>query len=119
MAMNPLLIYRGDTFSKKFLIGTKDPLTGEVTGVDLTSFGSEWLSQLRRLEDDTEVVSFSVDTSEADTGYITLSLTSEDTIALPQKGVWDLQVTDSTASPFIVRTFVKGTFELIKDVTRP
>jgi hypothetical protein len=109
-----LEIYRGDTFSRRFTFqdSAENP-------VNLLDFGDEWTAQLRKSEDFTEAINFSVDTTDAATGVLVLNLTATDTADIPSKGVWDCQVVNTAVDPPAVKTILRGTFTRIKDVTRP
>lgn len=113
-------VYRGDTFERSFLIqqlsdsGNPD---SSLIPVDLTSYGSNWLSQFRKSEDDPNATMCAISSAQLDVGIVTISLTSDQTTLLPAKGEWDIQVSDNGV-PATVRTLIRGTFALIKDVSR-
>lgn len=116
--LRPLEIYRGDTFSRSFLMGNRDPQTNEFTPLDLTAYGDVWAAQLRKSDTAPEAVSLVVDSSQADVGRIVITLDSDSTLDLPSRGVWDIQVVDTTTNPITVRTLARGDFVLTQDVTR-
>ena len=99
-------LYAGDSFAVSFVFtdaetGEPHPLTGT------------WEAQIR---DRGEVVSeFSVDTTDAATGRLSLSLTGEQTALLALLGTpsWDLQQ-DFSGGP---RTWYRGSVNLTGDVT--
>ena len=104
-----LNVYAGDTFSQTFTFKEDDET------IDLVADGwGTWLAQYRKSSVDATAVSFSVDTSAADEGQITITLSANQTAALGSNGVFDLQATQSGS----VRTWVVGTIAWTKDVTR-
>ena len=118
MFSKPLRIYRGDTYEKQLTITQRDPNTGDLVPVDLRGYGNSWAAQLRPSEDSTVFIPFDVDTTDAATGILMLRLSSLATADIPSKGVWDVQVEDTTQNPVVVRTLLRGTFERIRDVTK-
>lgn len=115
-----LAIYRGDDFSK--LLRFKDTSTDPDTYIDLTGWTGK--AQLRLTEDnDTVAAEFAVtvmasQATPANTGKVTLALTSVQTAALDGgiKYKWDLQMTKTDASK---ETYLYGNALVSKDVTRP
>jgi len=101
-------VYAGDTFSQTFTFKEDD------VAIDLPDEGwGSWTAQYRRNPDSTTAISFAVDTTDAATGQITISLTATQTGTL-EPGVFDLQATQG----FVVRTWVRGGLNVTKDVTR-
>jgi len=105
-----LMIYAGDTFSQQFVF-----LDSEGEPIDLDDAGwDNWEAQYRETRYSTEHIAFTVDSSAADEGEITISLTAEETATIHERGVWDLQATNGST----VRTFVTSFVYVEKDVTR-
>lgn len=115
-----LALYAGDGISFK-LICTDDadpPQPVNVTG------DVEAQVRVDRQSTDPPVATFSADTSGADVGEITLSLTGDQTQDMMTgagvskgkfTGVWDIQWTAAGGQP---RTLCQGKVECIADVTR-
>lgn len=108
--MSPSLnfpIYRGDTFRQTFTFQT------DGTPIDLVAAGwTSWASQWRAFEDAPTAVTFTVDTSLASTGKITISADPA-TTKLIASGTYDVQAT----RPGETRTWVRGDITYWKDVT--
>ena len=103
-----LSVYAGDTFSQTFTFKEDDE------AINLVTAGwTSWTAQYRRNPDSTTAVSFAVDTTDAATGEITISLTATQTGTL-EAGVFDLQATQGS----VVRTWVRGGLNVTRDVTR-
>lgn len=108
--MNKIVTYdlnaiRGDSFSVSIRFST------DGTVDDMSAY--VWSAQIRKSEDAEEFVAFDIDDASADQGIIALHLEAEP-MADVRSGVWDLQgVLDGN-----VRTFVRGKFTVLKDVTR-
>ena len=104
----PILeVYAGDTFEQSFVFQTD--------GVprDLTAEGwGSWLAQIRPTVESVDVVSFTVDSSQAAVGRIVLKLTAGQTTSLTG-AVYDLQATKGST----IRTFLRGSLTIVKDVT--
>ncbi len=115
----PLKIYRGDTLSRTYTVGVLDEDTEIVTPVDLRPFGNVWAAQLRAKEDAPDGIDLTVDLDDLEHGKITIKLDSVSAENVPSKGFWDVQATDTSVTPHVVRTIMRGEFVLIKDVTRP
>ena len=99
--------YRGDTFTAR--------LAFRYTDGTLVTLDGTWRAQLRTSAGDDAVLdSFTVDASEQAGGFITVSLTAQQTTALPQRATWDLEnVADAG-----VRTWLAGILYLGGEVTR-
>lgn len=108
-AQRNISIYKGDSFAFQFTL--KDPVSEEP--VDLT--GTTVKAQIRATEDSATVMAEFVTSHDDDGGTVTISLTPVLTTALTTSGVWDVQLTfpDTT-----VRTYLRGTATLVKEVTR-
>ena len=102
--------YAGDGFA--FSLTFTDKVTGDpwpVPGV--------WNAEVRALPDaDVVLATFAIDTTNADTGVVLLSLGGADTRALPPTAWWDVQQTAPGAEP---RTWYRGQVKTTADVTRP
>lgn len=97
--------YKGDSYELVLTITGKD--TG--TPIPLTA---NWAAQIRERPDARNPdASFTIDTANAATGVLRLTLTATQT-ALLNEGVWDLQCNDNA------RTYVKGSCTFEQDVTR-
>lgn len=110
-----LSITRGDDYQKTifFLMQSEDSNGNDIlTEQDYSA--AEWSAQYRRNADDTQPVDFTIDTTNAASGVIVISLTAAQTAVLKCDGVWDLQrVLAGNTS-----TRIAGTARLIRDVTR-
>lgn len=86
--------------------------------VDLTNYTFE--AQIRRTYDSTVVLAnASVDSSDAANGNLVIAFHSSETdLYFPDgTGVWDLQITDDSATPLVTTTH-RGTVTIVDDVTR-
>lgn len=86
--------------------------------VDLTNYTFE--AQIRRTYDSTVVLANgTVDSSDAVNGNLVVTFhASETDIMFPDgAGVWDLQITDDSATPLVTTTH-RGTVTIVDDVTR-
>lgn len=115
-------IYKGDSFDFFFRVRNRvfDPATQTYvpgTYVDLTSWTGK--SQIRATEDTPTVIAeFTVTIANQATapGGVLLSLSPAITSGLPPTGgKWDVQLTNPTAE---VRTFIRGSVLVTKEVTR-
>ena len=117
-ATHNIEIYKGDTYTKFIRIRSKDENGDPGPYVDLT--GATPKAQIRLNEDDTEVkAEFTATLGNQTTfpGSINLLLTATQTRALTAVNhVWDMEVTHADGS---VRTYLKGSVTVIKEVTRP
>lgn len=106
-----LMIYAGDTFSQEFVF--LDATTGEPIDLDEAGWDN-WEAQYREDRYAREFEAFTIDSSAADEGSITISMTAEETAKLRERGVWDMQATKGDE----VRTFVTSFVYVEQDVTR-
>ena len=117
-ATHNIEIYRGDTYTKFIRIRSKDENGDPGPYVDLT--GGTPKAQIRLNEDAVDVeAEFTATLGNQTTfpGSIHLSLTPTQTRGLdPVNHVWDMEVTHADSS---VRTYLKGSVTVIKEVTRP
>lgn len=67
--------------------------------------------------DDVELAEFAVDTTDAATGRIVISLTNSQVTTALDKAAWDIQQTSGDATP-VVRTLLQGTVYVDQDITR-
>lgn len=102
-------VYRGDDFMKEFIF--KDPATNQPLNLETEGWGT-WEAKWRPHLDSVEYIDFLVDETEKQSGVISISLSPEKTRLL-KDGVWDLQSSNST----IIKTWVFGKIEVLKDVT--
>lgn len=85
-------------------------------GFDLTNY--TLAAQVRRYPSDLVLAaSFGVTVVDVTTGVVTLSLTAPDTMRLPLRGFWDLQITD-VLNPAVVNTLVSGLVFVNRQVTQ-
>lgn len=104
-----LEIYRGDSFSQSYVL--KDAVTGDPR--DLSAEGwSGWIAQWRPFVDSDETVDFTVDVSDVAEGRVGIALSAAQTAGL-RRGVWDLQASQGS----VVRTWLSGNVDFVKDVT--
>lgn len=87
------MIYGGDGWSRTLTI------TEGGVAVDLTSGWSGWIAQWRPTASARSVQTIAVDTTNAATGVLVLSLTGAQTGAMGSDGVWDLQATPTSGQP--------------------
>lgn len=111
-------IFKGDTYTLFFRVREKlaDGSLGDY--IDLT--GATAKSQIRQSEDSSTVLgefTATIGDQVATPGSVLLTLTAAETtaLALTQNGVWDVQITYADGK---VRTYLKGTVTLLKEVTR-
>lgn len=108
-------IYAGDTWVWELeFYRTYDQRTDTWSDpIDLTQFGDQWAAQMRRND---LVVDFTIDSSAAADGKLTLSLTAAETLAITSWSQWryDLQATAGAS----VLTLIRGPIEVDGDVTR-
>lgn len=104
-----LSIYAGDDYSH-----TITAVDGDAVAVDLSD--RTWTAQWREYAAASTAVDFSVDTTNAATGVLVLSMTAAQTATLSRAGTWDLQGTYTADSA--VETLLAGTVTCTKDVTR-
>jgi hypothetical protein len=79
--------------------------------------GYNLLAQIRAYAGaDLVLATFNINVIDAANGKATLSLTSDQTRSLPQRSIWDLQVT-STTDPTWQHTYIKGTVIVERQVT--
>jgi hypothetical protein len=103
-----LLIYSGDTLQIHFLFTDSADVAVDVSGT--------WTAQVRiSVADATPVAVFDVDESQAAQGIIIITLSSDQTQALPASAVWDIQ---QLITPDTIRTTHRGTLTVTEDVTR-
>jgi hypothetical protein len=101
-----LTLYRGDSFR----VGFRFEQDGSPRPMPTTG----WLAQIRERHGSTTVLAeFTVDTSAAADGIVSIALTPAQTL-LFSSGVWDLQHTDGAE----VRTWMQGQIIVRADVTR-
>lgn len=103
-------VYSGDSFSMKYILKTGTP----PEPINLVAEGWEsWNCQFRQAPSDTEFISLIIDLTDADEGVIIIRATPEQTAQITS-GVWDLQASREGE----VRTWLRGTFNHVLDVTR-
>jgi hypothetical protein len=106
-----LKLYAGDGFTMRMIF--VDKISGDPWPAD-----GEWLAQVRASPPDTDILTdFTVDTTDAATGIILLSLSGVQTATLAENGqaTWDVQQIETGADP---RTWYRGVVRTISDVTR-
>lgn len=114
MALNPANVapinaYTGDTLTQTFR------LTNNGTPIDLVAAGwTNWEAQYRTSVFSPDALDFTIDDSLAADGKITVTLTASQTEDLIGSGVYDLQANQGES----VRTWLKGTIQWTKGVTR-
>lgn len=120
-AVQDLSIYQGDSYDFFFRVRERvyDPVMEEFTAGDYINL-TGWVgkSQIRVTHDAVEVLAeFSVTLSDQTTtpGGVLLMLTPAQTAALPSKGVWDVQLTNTAGE---IRTFIAGGVTVSREVTR-
>ena len=109
-----LALYAGDGCAVRIVVRNK-ATQGEM------DISGQYVAQIRAAKLAPDVVDeFSIDTSEAPHGAITISLTGDQTANLGDnfRGVWDLQWTGSTANAQPV-TLIQGKITCVTDVSRP
>jgi hypothetical protein len=102
-----LRAYRGDDFAVRFNFRYADDMPVVLDGT--------WRAQIRRRHDESPPLDeFDVDATEQAAGLVWLRLTAEQTTALPQRAVWDLEDIGGPG----VRTWFSGVLYIGGDVTR-
>jgi len=107
---DPKGIVRGDDYTMSLTFYSDAAKTSP-----MNLSGSTFAAQLRTSPDDTAHVDFSIDTTNAATGVLLLSLTHTQTAALGRLYAWDLQQTDGSGK---VTTLIAGNAAVALDVTR-
>lgn len=106
-----LICEQGSTFSKSIR------LSNASGPIDLTEFSARM--QVRVEVDDEEYILFLIEGDgieiEPLIGRITMSISAEDTAALPRDGVYDLEIIDGADQ---AHRLLQGKFELDLEVTR-
>lgn len=101
-----LLLYQGDTFTA--ILDFPDDF-------DVTLY--EWKSDIRQqLGSPTKLVSFTIEFITGTTDQLQISLTSEETAALPDKSYWDIQGT-LLSDTSQVKTYIRGAVLATEQVT--
>lgn len=113
-----ITIYKGDTFTLDFRLRARTSQGDPGVYIDLT--GATARAQIRPAEDGSLSTEFTCATADQTTtdgkGRVQISLTPAQTSALPDSGgVWDVQVEFPDGT---VRTYLKGTVSITKEVTR-
>ena len=98
--------YRGDSFVTRVHFHYDDGQQVALTG--------SWRAQLRATPSASDIID-SFDVAVMEDGDVQMTLTPEQTTALPQRTVWDLENVQSAAD---VRTWLRGGLYLGGDVTR-
>lgn len=104
---------QGDTFRRRLFFYQLD-----VDGVtQIPEDVSTWTitAQIRRRASSTTAIDFSVDMTDAATGYVTISITDDDAATLAENNVWDLQRVLNGET----KTLLAGTVTADREVTRP
>mgnify|MGYP001061662339 CR=1 FL=1 len=114
MALNPANVapisaYAGDALTQTFRL-TRD---GAAIDLDAANW-TDWRAQYRTSVFSPEALDFTVDATLASEGKITVELPASQTEELQGSGVYDLQASQGE----VVRTWLKGTIEWTKGVTR-
>jgi hypothetical protein len=105
-------IYKGDTFDLEFRLRARSG-EGDPGGyVNLT--GATGKAQIRLTEDSAEVLAEFAVTCGAD-GTVLITLTAEQTAALVNGGMYDVQIEFPDGS---IKTYLRGTVSVVKEVTR-
>lgn len=105
-ATRNLTIYMGDAYDHEITFTDADG--------DPINMAGTWRAQIRkRVSDAAALVAFTVDTTDAATGVLVLSLTKAETAALTDGGAWwDLEETGAGV------TYLRGTVAITQDVSR-
>lgn len=107
--LEPVSIYRGD--SAVIADCTFEQPAG--TPINLSSY--TWRAQWRSKVESADAIDLQVVTAESTLGRLVIRASAEQTARMAGNGVWDLQGTLSGE----VRTWVRGSTILVRDVTRP
>jgi hypothetical protein len=108
-----LTIKRGDLYPHQLEFVTR-AADGTITPIDVSD--RVYTAQIRERQASATAVAFTIDTSQADNGIILLTLTGDQTRALPAIAVWDLQeVIPPETDPV---TLLAGSVTVKGDVTR-
>ena len=102
-------VYRGDD------VIIADCTFQQPAGVAMNLSTSAWSAQWRLKSDSENFVALQVDATQANLGRILIQANSAATSLMTARGVWDLQATLNG----VVKTWVRGSTVLVKDVTRP
>lgn len=104
-ASRDLEVYAGDKYDHEITFQDADSAPLALSGT--------WRAQIRAKKTDADpLVSFTIDTTNAATGVLLLSLTKEQTVALPSICVWDLEnVTEEM-------TYLAGKIRVLAQVSR-
>lgn len=102
-------IYGGDGWSRTLTISQGG------TPVDLTAGWSGWKAQWRPTAAARTAIDITIDTTDAASGVLRLSLTGAQTGSMGGDGVWDLQATPTGGEPV---TWVRQQTTWQQDVTR-
>lgn len=107
-ATRDLTMYQGDTYEHELTVtDDADP----PVALDLST--GTWRAQVRKHAQATSVLaSFAVDDTDAANGVLFLTLTPEQTAALPSNCTWDLE--DTVAGV----TYLRGAVTVEREVTR-
>lgn len=108
-ALAPVLkVYKGDTFSASFIINS------DGSPMNLVSLGwGSWTAQWRETPSSGAAVSFTIDSTLASTGRITITMSATNTATL-KNGYWDLQAVKGNE----VKTWLRGEVLVQQDITR-
>jgi hypothetical protein len=104
-ATRDLDIYQGDRYEHilTFVDSEGNPL----------NMSGPWRAQIRPTPNNSQLLTeFDIDTTDADTGILVITLTSDQTENLPSTCAWDLEQTD------LERTYLKGVIRVYGEVTR-
>ena len=106
-------IYQGDTFSLIFRLRQRNQ-AGQVSPVNLS--GATAHAQIRnRDEAQSLMAEFTTTITNPENGEVRILLTADQTRALTQNGKWDVQINFANGT---VRTYMKGSVSVTKEVTR-
>lgn len=99
-----LLLYQGDSFEAYLDFS-----------FDVTPYN--WKAEISQtLGSSVSIGAFTIDLVEDDNTKLKISLTSEETTALPDRAYWDIQATDPSDSTF-QKTYIRGTVTTTRQVT--
>lgn len=107
-----ITVYQGDTFDLVFRLRNPDTSEGPGSYIDLT--GCTAKAQVRSTEIDPTVLAEFTPTVDGVNGQVSLRLSSTQTAGLAA-GVWDVQLTFPDGT---IKTYLKGTVTVVKEVTR-